>query len=773
MLTTVGQILVNEALPEKYRDYNRQMGASEAKAVLTRMAFEDPQLSRETSNKLVMLGAQSSFDEGITLSISDTLNPVKDRAEMFKYLRAQKARILASDATQEEKDRAIEALNDKVRVYLTDAAYNSGLAAQNPFALQVASKARGSPAQLVSLQTSPGTYTDTNGRQIPIFIEHSFAEGLSPMEYWAGTYGARKSVTSTKFATRDAGALGKQFNRAVMRLVVADEDCGTNAGIPVKPDDIDNLGSVLSSDAPPYKAGTVVTKEVMQDLKDKYDEILVRSPLTCGCKEGLCAKCAGIRETGKFPEIGSHVGLQASSALAERIAQGSLNCLVEGTMVRVVGGSKPIEEIKPGDMVWASDLGGNPSKSKVVAVYDNGIQPCYETEFSCGFGSDSDMRLSFILRSTIIHKILGSTGGELYKFEVGIEGEFWAYVANRYVGKTLAKRVSQKPIGDKHVYDIEIEHPDHIFFLENGLIVSNTKHSSGVSQGKGKQDDGDTYAGFDVIDQLFQVPKEFPHRAAVASVTGNVESVEPAPQGGWNIVVNGKTHYAISETKPRVKVGDYVEAGDQLSTGLMNPADVVKYKGIGEGRRYLMNRATKAYKDSGYAVNRRNMEVLVRGFLDNVRVNGNEGLGDFLPDDVVSYSALASTYRPRRDSKTSPVNAAIGSYLEEPVMHYTIGTRITRNVANQLKKHGHSNVFVNPNPPGFEPEATPLKLVSRHEKDWVDQLGGTYLKSNILNAAHRGATSEIHSLQPEHAMARGVELGNPPDPKRFGKKWVY
>jgi len=617
---------VNEALPEKYRDYNRRMGASEAKAVLTRMAHEDPQLCKETSNKLVMLGAQSSFDEGVTLSISDTLSPVKDRAEVLAHLRKQKAAVmLDKTATPEEKERAIEALNDKIRVYLTDATYNAGLQNQNPFALQVASKARGSPAQLVSLQTSPGTYTDTHGKQIPIFIEHSFAEGLSPHEYWAGTYGARKSVISTKFATRDAGALGKQYNRAVMRLVIADNDCGTMNGIPVKPDDLDNLGSVLSADAPPYKAGTVITKEVMQDLKDKYDEILVRSPLTCGCKEGLCAKCAGIRETGKFPEIGSHVGLQATSALAERIAQGSLN----------------------------------------------------------------------------------------------------------------------------------------------------TKHSSGVSQGKGKQDDGDTYAGFDIIDQLFQIPKEFPHRAAVATVTGNVESVEKAPQGGWNIIVNGKKHYVISETQPRCKVGDYVEAGDQLSTGLMNPADVVRYKGIGEGRRYLMNRATKAYKDSGYAVNRRNMEVLVRGFLDNVRVSGNEGVGDFLPDDVVSYSALASTYRPRQDSKMSAVNDSIGSYLEEPVMHYTIGTRITRNVAKQLQRHGHNSIYVNPNPPMFEPEATPLKLISRHEKDWVDQLGGTYLKSNILNAAHRGATSEIHSLQPEHAMARGVELGNPPNPAQFGKKWVY
>ena len=771
MQTTVGQLLVNEILPERYRDYNRSMGASEAKAVLTRMAMENPELVKDVSNKLVMLGARSSFDEGVTLSISDTLNPVKDRAKMLEHLRAQKARVMQSNATPEEKERAIEALNDKVRVYFTDMTYNTGIQNQNPFALQVASKARGSPAQLVSLQTSPGTYTDTHGKQIPIFIEHSFAEGLSPHEYWAGTYGARKSVISTKFATRDAGALGKQYNRAVMRLVIADNDCGTQAGIPVKPDDVDNIGSVLSSDAPPYKAGTVITKEVLQDLKDRYDEILVRSPLTCGCKEGLCAKCAGIRETGRFPEIGSHVGLQASSALAERIAQGSLNCLAEGTLVRMADGTdRRIEDVKKGEIVMGSDLDGNIAPTMVVDVFDNGIQPCVETVFGIRNGDEME---AVSLCSTGIHKVLGSIGGNLDKFEVGIEGEFWVQCNHPVFGPMLLKRISQTPVGNKHVYDLSVSCPDHIFLLANGLIVSNTKHSSGVSQGKGKVDDGDTYAGFDIIDQLFQIPKEFPHRATVSTVTGNVESIEKAPQGGWNIVVDGKTHYALSETRPRCKVGDYVEAGDQLSTGLMNPADVVKYKGIGEGRRYLMNRATKAYKDSGYAVNRRNMEVLVRGFLDNVRVGNLEGVGDYLPDDVVSYSALASSYVPRKDSGMKGINSAIGSYLEEPVMHYTIGTKITRNVANQLKRHGHENIFVNPNPPGFEPEATPLKLISRNEKDWVDQLGGTYLKSNILHAAHRGATSEIHSLQPEHAMARGVELGNPPPASQFGKKWVF
>ena len=193
-------------------------------------------------------------------------------------------------------------------------------------------------------------------------------------------------------STRDAGALGKQFGVAVSTMVVTGDDCGTPYGIPVKTNDNDNLGSVLAQSVGGFPAGTVINKEVLSALNQKkLDHILVRSPITCGFSDGVCKHCAGQRENGRFPEVGHHLGLNASSALAEQIAQNQLN----------------------------------------------------------------------------------------------------------------------------------------------------QKHSGGQSDSKGNI----VYSGFDIIDQLAKIPKTFPHRASVAELDGEVESVEPAPQGGTNVLIGGTNHY--------------------------------------------------------------------------------------------------------------------------------------------------------------------------------------------------------------------------------------
>lgn len=617
MQTTVGQLLVNDALPSDLRDYARTLTSKEADAVLAEVARRYPDRYKDISLNLVGLGRNAAYTGGATLSLSDMLMPIPERQEMLDHVRKQSKAIMADNQlSREEKMQALAGVYDKTRKFLTDQTYERGVASDNPFALQVLSRARGNPSQLSALMTSPGNYTDAEGKLIPTFIGRSYAEGLAPHEYWAGTYGARKSVVSTKFATRDAGYLGKQMNQSAMRTIVTESDCGTNSGIPVAVDDDDNIGAVLGRKAGKYPAGTVISKEVLADLQGQdLDEIVVRSPLTCASGSGVCKHCVGQREDGKFPAIGAHVGLNAASALAERIAQGSLN----------------------------------------------------------------------------------------------------------------------------------------------------VKHSGGQSEVK--DSDEDSHAGFDIIEQLFQTPKTFPHRASVATVDGMVEAIEEAPQGGWNITINGEKHYAIPESKPRIKVGDTVEAGDQLSTGILNPHDVVQYKGIGEGRRYFMRRATKAFRDSGYTANRRNMEILTRGLIDHAKITNPDGAGDFLPDDVVSYNALAQSYKPRPDAQVTELAKARGRYLEEPILHYTIGTRVTKNIADQLKRFGHTRITTHADPPPFDPYLLSLREVPQEEKDWMAQLGSSYLKSNLLANAHIGATSEIHSTHPVPGIARGVELGNVPKGK--------
>lgn len=992
MLTTVGQVLVNDALPPRFRDYGRVMDSNGIEQVLQQIAREAPEEYAAVTKRLMDVGNSAAFDTGTTIRMSD-LRPSYDKRPLLQALDIAEEKIRSDKTlTDAQKSEMIEKLYDKANSRIMEETYNAELARKNQLALQVASKARGNKVQLAAFISTPGTYSDPSGKMVPMFIRHSFAEGLTPAEYWAGSFGARNGVVSTKTATAKGGAFGKLLSASAIAQVITEEDCGTESGLPVKVDDDDNIGAVLAKPAGGYDAGTVITKNVLSDLrKDKrHDEIVVRSPTTCGCKSGICSKCAGIRETGGFPPIGYNLGTNAASAFAERITQGALNCLVEGTLVRMADGSvKPIEKIKPGEMVLGCDLNGRVSPTPVVNWYDNGIQECYRTEFKEN-GSHGGGTIH--LDSTIIHKILctrvvtgqkeealnwqprilpvgtksrvfcaytvtsfddsglkdepmamliGTLLGDgcytksvngvhlscaddteieaLQKSLFGLNlsltrlnghngiyyrvsmmaknssdrlgnpvknylikhGMYGKYAhektipsvvhswSNRSIGdfiggliasdgsvyssdskgkpgisfastsrtlveqvkellilrfgiigskvtmtgkpgkwlrkhcqyqftitkpkevekfasvvnipgvkagrlrdlirnyrcdkvheRTAFKRVSQKPIGPKHVYDIEIGTPEHIFLLANGLVVSNTKHTGKKMTGKGH------YQGFEMITSLAKVPKVFPDRATLSTVDGTVSKIEDAPQGGKYVFVteqNGeeKRHYVAPGYDIDVKVGDEMEAGDQISDGVIDPSELVKYKGIGEARKYWASRFTKAMRDSGMPANRRNAEVLARTIMNTVKLENEDEAGEGLPGDVLTYTAWSTGYKPRKSSTFAPPTvASIGKYLEQPVLHYTIGTRITPSVIKTMKKFKVDRMMVNDTRPEVEPFMERIEDSNAEKKDWMARLGTTYLKSRLQEDVARGAESHLHSTEPYPGIAKGVEFGD-------------
>ena len=992
MVTTVGQVLVNDALPPRFRNYERVMDSKGIETVLEEVAREAPEEYADVTKRLMDVGNAAAFDTGTTIRLSD-LRPAYDKRPILQALDIAEKQIRADRSlTDEQKSEMIEKLYDKANTRIMEETFNAEFARKNQLALQVASKARGNKVQLAAFISTPGTYSDPSGKMVPMFIRHSFAEGLTPAEYWAGSFGARNGVVSTKTATAKGGAFGKLLSASAINQVVTEEDCGTQGGLPVKVDDDDNIGAVLARPAGGYEAGTVITKNVLSDLrKDKrHDEIVVRSPVTCGCKDGVCSRCAGIRETGGFPPIGYNLGTNAASAFAERITQGALNCLAEGTLVRMADGStKAIENVRPGEMVLGCDLNGHVSPTPVVNWYDNGIQECYRTEFKEN-GSQGDGTIH--LDSTIIHKILctrqvtgqkdailnwqprilpiGTKSRYFYAYTVssfddaglvdeplamligtllgdgcytesvggvhlscaddteiddlqrslsgmnltlhrlaghngiyyrvsmisrngadrlgnpaknflvkhGMYGKFahekaipavvhsWSnksigdfiggliasdgsvYASDKkgkpgisfastsrvlveqikelltlrfgIIGSKLSrtgiagtscrkhdqyqftitkpqevrkfaesvnipgvkagrlrnmirtyglgklhervafKRVSQKPIGPRHVYDIEIGTPEHIFLLANGLVVSNTKHTGRSIKGKGQ------YQGFNMFTSLAKVPKVFPDRATISPVDGTVTKIEDAPQGGTYIFVsdqNGKEtrSYVAPGYDLEVKVGDELEAGDQMSDGVIDPSELVKYKGIGEGRRYWANRFTQAIRDSGMAANRRNAEVLARTVMNTVKLENEDEAGDGLPGDVLTYTAWSYGFKPRKNSAiVAPTVASVGKYLEQPVLHYTIGTKVTPSVIKTMKKFKVDQMMVNDTPPEVTPFMERIEDSNAEKKDWMARLGTTYLKSRLQEDVARGAESHLHSTEPYPGIAKGVEFGD-------------
>lgn len=979
MLTTPGQLLVNEILPEELRDYSSTLGQDEINDRLRRLAETHPDKYRDVTWKMVQLGRNAAFDEGSTITLND-LVPVVNKAPLIDVVRQKEKEIYSNPAlTPDQKEEAIETLYGEATKRLTDETYNNALANNNPFAIQAKYKARGNKNQLGALLTSPGTYTDSTGKIVPIFISSAYAEGLKPHEYWAAGYGARLGVVGTKLGTQKGGYLSKMMNAAAIDQVVTTDDCGTSCGVPVDVNDGDSVGAVLQVQAGGFKPGTVITKKVLDEIKESgADEIVVRSPMTCGCKDGLCKRCVGIRETGKFPEIGYNVGVNAASALGEQIAQTSLNCLAEGTLVRMADGSaKPIEQVNVGDTVLGSDMCGNLSPTKVVARYDNGVQPCVDTTFVRN--GDSGAGAETHLVSTTEHPILatrvmsGSRGWEnswipsmikvgtrvklmyayapsgfddtglrteRFAFVLGVMSSKWcaadvhgnvditrideatlarlnselsgrgvmrrlkrrspsakqayrislnpkgaethaasskrvfckydvmyrkgerrrtpvgiwlwdnksigAYIAgviavsgyvypgansrgvtirsdsrafleeldsimlarfgimssgvhaagkrvhalhlnripailglakvvgnvcgrqarlDRLVGKISDSgtphhsaffRKSQVETGRRHVYDIEVEHPNHIYLLANGLIVHNTKHS-------GKRSDLGSYVGFDALKNLTTIPKEYDAKASVATRDGTVTGVEEAPQGGRYVILDNDVDskvYVPQSLKVSVKEGDVLEAGDAVSSGLVSPAEVVGYKGIGEGRRYFANRFRQVFKDSHYGVNRRNVEVLSRALINNVQVENPDSEGAALPGDVVRYSSWAGEYTPRDGAEDTPVDKSVGRYLETPALHYTIGTKITPSVVKALKRHGTTSVLTNHTSPGVSPSMVSIVESPAYSNDWMARLGTSYLKKRLLEDAQRGSSSNPHGINPIPSLARGVEFGD-------------
>lgn len=285
-------------------------------------------------------------------------------------------------------------------------------------------------------------------------------------------------------------------------------------------------------------------------------------------------------------------------------------------------------------------------------------------------------------------------------------------------------------------------------------MALSAKHTAGMTAGK------KTYAGIPVITQFTQSPEKYKDKAVVAETDGRVEKIEDADQGGMYITVAGKKHYVQPGHPAEVKVGDTVEAGDFLSEGLPDIEDVVHHKGLGAGRKLYAQRLNQILADSGAATDPRNTEILARGALRHVRVTSPEGFGNYLPDDLVDYAAAEQTYKMPETTRLAAPGDSIGSYLQQPSLHYTIGTKITPKVAQDLRDNGYDKVYADNTPPAFEPEMVRLRTSSHQTRDWLASLGTSYLTQQLNESATRGDdTNVLHNPDYRPRIAYGKDFG--------------
>lgn len=598
------QLLVNSQLPVDLRDYNRELDSKSIGSLMAEVARKYPDQYERISKSISDIGRKASYFQGETLTLEDN-KPVIDRDKLYAEMDKEIDDASNEHSNKDDFENARLTIWEKFNNKIQSETAREALSRRNNLAYSVISGARGKIPQLKMMISTPGLYTDSQDKIIPLFVRTSFGEGLRPAEYLASTYGARKAVLATKRATAKGGDLAKQMVQSAARLVITENDCGASNGIDLSSDDRSLKGRVLAKGVDGIPAGTILDKNSLANIrKQGINTLIVRSPMTCQSKEGICARCLGLNAEGKFPAKGESVGITAAQAIGEPITQGALN----------------------------------------------------------------------------------------------------------------------------------------------------VKHQGGAASAR------NSFSGFSVINQFVQTPDTFPDKAILAKKDGQVNSIIDAPQGGYYVTVDNEPHYVAPGYPVTVRVGERVEAGAHLSEGLADPGEVVELQGLGAGRKYYSDRLKQLLEDSGMETDRRNTEIMSRAALDHLQISDAKEGDDYLPDDVVSYTSFANTYTPPVDTAKTNSLKSVGTYLQNPALHYTIGTRITPSIAKHLDDVGYKDIFTSKDAPTFKPHMVRLRAATHYGTDWLASMHTSYIKKQLNESAIRGEESDIENnihFAPRLAIGKG------------------
>lgn len=284
----------------------------------------------------------------------------------------------------------------------------------------------------------------------------------------------------------------------------------------------------------------------------------------------------------------------------------------------------------------------------------------------------------------------------------------------------------------------------------------NAKHATRTAQAQHAVMTGVT--GFK---QLTDIPQSFFNKATLASHPGTVTKISPAPQGGRYVYVGANEHYVPPTLRVLVRKGNHVEAGDTLSDGIPKPDEVVAHKGLGAGRKYLVDALHDLYQRSGVDLDKRHLELLAKSDLNYVRIldRDSSALG-VMRGDVMDYNRFRAEVA--KNAKMLPLNEAIGSTLGNTILHYTVGTRITSVIANDLRRNGITHVPIAPRVPLHEAVMKPITRTPLLHPDLLAKLGHRNLKNVILEGAAFGEMSDIHGTHPVPAYVFGETFGQGP-----------
>jgi DNA-directed RNA polymerase subunit beta' len=697
--TTVGRVLFNEKVPA---------AAGYINEVLTKKSLRDiiHGILKVTSvpetasflDEIKSLGYNFAFKGGLSFSLGDIIIP-KEKHTMIDAANKQVDGIMANYnmglITNNERYNQVIDIWTSTNAELTELSMKRIREDQQGFNsvyMMLDSGARGSKEQIRQLtgmrglMAKPKKSNAGGGEIIENPILSNFKEGLSILEYFISTHGARKGLADTALKTADAGYLTRRLVDVSQDVIVNSNDCGTLRGISVEPlkkneevvekleerivgrTSLDDVYDPITEELL-VSAGEHISESIAEKIENSaIESIEVRSPLTCEAKTGICAKCYGRNlATGKIVQKGEAVGVVAAQSIGEPGTQLTLrtfhvggiagNISEENNLSVKFDGIAEIEDLKT---VKGNDSDGNDinivisrtSEIKLVDVKTGIILSTNNIPYGSTIFVKNGQKLK---KDTVVCQwdpyngvIISEFSGKV-RFENIEQGITYQVEIDEQTGfqeKVISESRNKKLIPTLHIEDAKKGGVVRSYNLPVGahlMIEDNEKINIGkilVKIPRKSSKAGDITGGLPRVTELFEARN--PSNPAVVSEIDGVVSFGKIKRGNREIIIESKTgaikKYLVKlSNQILVQENDFVKAGMPLSDGSVTPNDILNIKGPSAVQQYLVNEVQEVYRLQGVKINDKHFEVVVRQMMRKVRIQ-DSGDTIFLENQLVHKS---------------------------------------------------------------------------------------------------------------------------------------
>ncbi len=679
--TTVGRVLFNEVVPPAAGYINEVLTKKNLRSIIGKIlkATNIPTTSIFL-DEIKNMGFKFAFQGGLSFSLGDIIIP-KEKQGMIQEANKKLDTIIANYnmgmLTQKERYNQVIDVWSSTNNKLTELSMRRLREDQQGFNsvyMMLDSGARGSKEQIRQLtgmrglMAKPKKSTAAGGEIIENPILSNFKEGLSILEYFISTHGARKGLADTALKTADAGYLTRRLVDVSQDVIISEEDCGALRGLEITPlkkneEIIESLSDRIEGRVSLQEVYYPLTEEIILeanefisiDVAKKIEEaginkLEVRSPLTCESPKGICIKCYGQSlSTRAKIQIGEAVGVIAAQSIGEPGTQLTLrtfhvggvvgNISEENKLVAMFDGKVSIEDLRT---VGSEDNEGNKvdiviSRTAEIKIIDKKSKLVLSTNI-IPYGSiifDKDRKE--IKKGDVIVKwdpfngvIVSEFGGKI-KFDNLEQGVNYTVEIDEQTGfkeKVITdsknkKLIASLIIGDKdgntlRSYSLPVG--AHLM-VDDGELIKSGKILVKTPRKLGKA--GDITGGLPRVTELFEARN--PSNPSVVSEVDGVVSFGKIKRGNREIIIetkNGEISKYLVKLSNQILVqeNDFVKAGMPLSEGVVTLSDILRIKGPAAIQKFLVNEIQEVYRLQGVKINDKHFEVVVRQMMRKVRI---------------------------------------------------------------------------------------------------------------------------------------------------------